>query len=134
MLMSLFQVTGGLNASNLAALQQTGLGGQLPAATTGLVGGMLVFAVIAMIIGVVISILDLINLYHLVMVDKAAFEKAGEDKKKWFMKLVLIPVLSGVVMVIPILGWIVGAIGYIYSIVMILMYFFTVKKKVGPVA
>lgn len=133
MLYNLLQVGTGLNASDLEALQRMGTQGAVPPAAAGLFAGMMIFTVIIAIVGIIIGIINLINMYHLVMVDKAAFEKAGEDKKKWFMNLVLIPVLSGVIMVIPLIGWIAGAVGYIYSLVMILMYFFAIKKKVGPV-
>lgn len=133
MLMSLFQVAGQLTPEQLEQLQNLGMQGAAPAAG-GMFGAMAGAAIGTMvifgIIGIVVGILALINLYHLIMTDKAPFEKAGTNKKKWYYNLVLIPVISSLVMVIPFVGWVIGTIGSIYSLVMILIYFFSIRKKV----
>lgn len=135
MLMSLLQVAGQLTPDQLAELQRLGLqGGPAAGGMFGaMAGAALVGMVIFSIVGIVVAILNLMNLYHLIMVDKAAFAKAGEDKKKWFNNLVLLPVIFGAVMIIPFIGWVVGGIGSIYCLVMIFVYFFAVRKKVIPV-
>jgi hypothetical protein len=133
MLMSLFQVAGQLTPEQLAELQKLGVQGGIPAAGGALgaiTGAMIGFTIIFAIVGIVIGVLALFNLYHLIMTDKAPFEKAGTDKKKWYYNLVLIPVISSLVMIIPFIGWVVGGIGSIYSLVMILIYFFSIRKKV----
>lgn len=133
MLMSLFQVGGSLTPEQMAELQNFGVQTGAPAAGGALgalagvgVGMMVVFAIIA----IIVAVLALINLYHLVMTDKALFEKAGTNKKKWYHNLILIPCVSSLIMVIPLIGWVLGTIGSIYSFVMILVYFFSVRKKV----
>jgi len=132
MLMSLFQVGGSLTPEQMEALQSLGVDAGAPAAggmfgaLAGIgIGVMVVFGIIA----IIVAILALINLYHLVMTDKASFEKVGSNKKKWYYNLILIPCVSGLIMVIPFIGWVLGAIGYIYSFVMILVYFFSMRKK-----
>ena len=132
MLTTLFQVAGELTPEQLQALQKIGADSG-PAAAGGMFGAlagfMLIGFAIAIIVGIIIAVLMLINLYHWGMTDKAAFEKAGEDKKKWYYNLILIPFLSGVIIAIPFIGWVIGSIGYIYSFVMLLIYFFSVRKK-----
>lgn len=132
MLMSLFQVGGSLTPEQMAQLQNLGVQTGAPAAGGALgalagvgIGMMVVFGIIA----IIVAILALINLYHLVMTDKASFEKAGTNKKKWYYNLILIPCVSSFIMVIPLIGWVLGTIGSIYSFVMILIYFFSVRKK-----
>ena len=133
MLMSLFQVAGQLTPDQLAQLQKLGIQGGAPAAGGmfgAMAGAMLVFTVIIGIIGIVIGIMNLINIYHWGTAEKAAFDKAGETKKKWFINLLIIPMVSALIMIIPFIGWFLGAIGYIYSLVMILIYFFSIRKKI----
>lgn len=96
----------------------------------GLLSGAMIFLIIILgIIGVVLTVVSLINFYHWGMTDKAVFVSAGEDKKKWFYILVLLPVISSAIMIIPILGWLVGGIGYLYWLVMNFIYFFSWRLK-----
>ncbi|MFA6422284.1 MAG: hypothetical protein WCV92_02720 [Candidatus Buchananbacteria bacterium] len=90
-----------------------------------------IFILILVIISIIICVLSLMDIYHWGMTDKAAFDRVGESKKKWFMNLVLMPIIAGVIMIIPFIGWVIGAIIYIYFLVMVLVYFFATRKKVG---
>jgi len=90
-----------------------------------------IFMVIVAIIAVVIAILNLMNIYHWGTADNAAFEKVGETKKKWFINLILMPIIASVIMAIPFVGWVIGGIIYIYFVVMILIYFFGTKNKIN---
>ncbi len=133
MLLGLLQVAGQLTPDQLAELQKLGVQGGAPAAGGmfgALAGAGIAMMVVFLIIAIVVGVLALYNMYHLIMTDKAPFEKAGIDKKKWYYNLVLIPFISSLVMVIPFIGWVIGGIGSIYSFVMILIYFFSVRKKV----
>jgi len=111
---------------------------QLPAGADAMMGGGLgaimgvvaIFGVVFAIIGIVLAVLSLINIYHWGMTDKAAFTAVNEDKKKWFYILVLVPIVCSLVAVIPILGWILSLIGGIYWVVMTLVYFFGLRKKI----
>ncbi|MFA5029149.1 MAG: hypothetical protein WC518_00145 [Patescibacteria group bacterium] len=111
------------NAANSPAAKQ---------AVSGLAifaGWMLGLVVVLGIIMLVITIISLIDIYHWGITDKALFEKAKEEKKKWFINLILIPFIAGVVMIIPFVGWVIGGVMYIYWLVMVLVYFFGVRKK-----
>jgi len=96
-----------------------------------LAGGMFVAVGILGVIGLVICILHLINVYHWGMTDKAVFDRVGEDKKKWFIVFFIVPIIAGAVMIIPFLGWVASQIIYIYWIVMVLLYFFSKRKKLA---
>lgn len=85
--------------------------------------------IIVWLVMIIVGILSLINLYHWGMTDKAIFDKNKEDKKMWYKKIVLLPIISAVVCIIPFLGWILALIGYVYWIVVNCQYFFVLKKK-----
>ncbi len=93
--------------------------------------GLGITALIIGIIAIIIGILNLINVYHWGMTEHVTFEKSGVSKKTWFYNLVLVPFIASMVMLIPIIGWIVGAIIYIYFMVVVLIYFFGVRYKVN---
>ncbi len=94
-------------------------------------GGVAAIAlIIIVLVTILFTVLFYLDIFHWGMTDKAVFEKAGEDKKKWFMIFFIVPLVSGLVMIIPILGWIAGFVGYIYYLVMISVYFFSIRKKV----
>lgn len=112
---------------NLDATQSAAMGSFLGGFGAAMIGVM----IIAGIIGIIIAILSLVDIYHWGMADKAAFTGAGQDKKKWFINLILIPFIACIVMIIPFLGWIIGAILYIYWLVMTLIYFFSIRKKIA---
>ncbi len=119
-----------LQASSLADYQANQIGGQLPGGASQIMAGGMVAVVIFSLIMLALAVINLINLYHWGLVDRGELERAGEPKKKWFVNLLIIPTAAGLVMIIPILGWIVGAVAYIYWMVMTLIYFFKIRKKV----
>lgn len=82
------------------------------------------------LIGLIMVILNIFNLYHWGLADKASFEKAGESKSKWFNYLVVLPVITFFAFFIPIAGWVAAPILFIFWSVMVLIYFFSVRKKV----
>lgn len=133
MFLSLFQIPVGIDFSGLSDLPA----GAAP--PEGMMETMFQFGGIVMIIGAVVGllmlavmILNLINLFHWGMTDKAVFEKTGEKKKKWYINLIIIPVIAAVIGIVPILGWIAAIILWIYWIVMNLIYFFKIRKKITP--
>jgi|GEM_PF-2348008 len=95
----------------------------------GWAGPLLGLVFICWIIVLAVWILSLVNLYYWGMADRAMFDKNKEDKKMWFKLLVLLPIASGIVCLIPIVGWILGFAGFIYWIVINLQFYFVLKPK-----
>jgi hypothetical protein len=113
-----------------AAQIPAGAGAMMGGGLGAMMGAMAIFGVVFVIVGIVLAVLSLINIYHWGMADKAAFIAVNEDKKKWFYILVLVPIVCSLVAIIPILGWIVSFIGGIYWVVMTLVYFFGLRTKI----
>jgi len=91
---------------------------------------MVAFGVIGLLM-LVVTILSFINIYHWGTTDNAAFQRAGQTKKKWYINFIIIPLIAVVVNIIPLLGQIASVILYIYWVVMVLIYFFSVRKKLN---
>ncbi|MFA6227582.1 MAG: hypothetical protein WC668_00120 [Patescibacteria group bacterium] len=113
-----------------AAQIPTGAGAMMGGGLGAMVGAMAIFGVVFLIVGIVLAVLSLINIYHWGMTDKAAFIAVNEEKKKWFYILVLVPIVCSLVAIIPILGWLISLIGGIYWVVMTLVYFFGLRTKI----
>ncbi|MEK7167981.1 MAG: hypothetical protein AAB791_03195 [Patescibacteria group bacterium] len=91
----------------------------------------LFFLFLAMfLVGLVMVVLNMFNLYHWGLASKESFEKAGESKGKWFNFLVTLPVITFFTFFIPIAGWVAAPLLFIFWTVMVLVYFFSVRKKV----
>jgi len=80
-------------------------------------------------ITITIIVLNLLNIYHWGMTDKVVFDRIGVKKKKWYIILFIVPLIIGVVNIIPILGQIIAVIVSVYYIVMVFVYFFSIRKK-----
>lgn len=92
----------------------------------------LFFIGLAMVlVGLVMIILNMFNLYHWGLADKESFAKAGENKGKWFNFLVTLPVITFFTFFIPIAGWVAAPFLLIFWSVMVLVYFFSIRKKVA---
>lgn len=96
-----------------------------------LAGWFMALAGIIVVVAIILTVLNLFNIWHWGMTDKAEFDKAGETKKKWFMIFFIVPLAAGLIGIIPFIGWAVAIIAYVYWAVMILIYFFGTRKKVG---
>jgi hypothetical protein len=128
------QATAAVAAASQGAQQSLPQATAVGAGATGaglgaLAGAMMLVTAFFAIIGIVLVVLTLLNIYHWGMTDKAVFQSANEDKKKWFYILILVPAISGASMVIPFLGWLVAGVGYIYWLVMTVVYFFGLRVK-----
>ena len=79
----------------------------------------LVFMAVILVWVIVLIIFLYIDIYHWGMTDKAIFDKAGVDKKRWYLIFFIIPLITAAVQFIPIIGQILGVISsvfYLYSI------------------
>lgn len=97
---------------------------------TGPSGIAIIALLLILTITITTIILSLINVYHWGMTDKAAFNKVGIKKKKWYIILFIVPLVMGVVNILPIIGQIIAIIASIYYVIMTFVYFFSIRKKV----
>ena len=103
----------------------------LPDGIQAIIGVMAGVMIVFAILSILVTIIWYLNIYSWGMADKAAFERAGQDKKKWFKIFFILPLIASVVNIIPILGQIASLILFIYYLVMILVYFFKVRKQLS---
>lgn len=126
MLVSLFQATGGIDFS---MIPEIGPGLDPFSGIAGLGIAVAALSIVLMILAVAIAIINLFNIYHWGMTDKAVLEGVGENKAKWFKIIFIVPLISGIINVIPLLGQVLSLILSVYWAVMVLIYFFSVRKK-----
>lgn len=87
-----------------------------------------VIALVIVVIAIILTIISYFNIYHWGMTDQSVFEQSGQKKKKWFSIIFILPLIASLVNIIPILGQIASLIIFIYWMVMMLVYFFKVRK------
>jgi hypothetical protein len=127
--MFLLQIPANINLNyNFGQMAQSNgmMGGNWQALGFVFLGIMALFGLAA----IVFAVLTLMSIYHWGMTDKAVFDKASQNKEKWFKIFFIVPLIGGVVNIIPFLGQIASLIIWVYYLAMVLVYFFSIRKKV----
>lgn len=125
-LMQVSQTEQSVDAFNALLANQT----VVNAGSLGAMNGVIFFlSILIFVVMIIMTIVGLINTYHWGMTDKAIFDAVKENKKKWFYILIATPFACTFVGIIPLIGWPISLIGFVFWIVMSLKYFFSMKKK-----